>query len=118
MEPLSTEDDKYLVSFSKSVSSIAGSALCLGSHDPLATENKMSELLLGDEDIKEGDGKWPVEIVVAIETSGEVIVLNRDSYKELISLRPESITEKMESGMPGTSTCITYIICYYGIVFG
>ena len=77
----------------------------------------MSELLLDDEDIKEGDGKWPVEIVVAIETSGEVIVLNRDSYKELISLRPESITEKMDTGMPGTSTCITYIICYYGIVF-
>ena len=63
----------------------------------------MSELLLGGEleDIKEGDGKWPVEVVVAIETEGEVTVLNRDSYKALLSVKPESGMEKMDAGIPG-----------------
>ena len=82
---------------------MAGSALCLGAHDPSATENKMSELLL-DEDIKEGDGKWPVEVVVAVEMDGTVIVLNRDSYNGLLSIKPEPITESMDIGLPGSST--------------
>ena len=63
----------------------------------------MSELLL-DEDIKEGDGKWPVEVVVAVETDGTVIVLNRDSYNELLSVKPEPITESMDIGLPGLLT--------------
>ena len=88
--------------FSNPISSIAGSTLCLGSHDPSATENKMSELLLGgDDEIKEGDGKWPMEVVVAIGTGGEVMVLNRDSYKALLSVEPESSVEKMDTGIPG-----------------
>ena len=98
-----TSRRESIYTFSKPISSIAGSALCLGSHDPSATENKMSELLLGGEleDIKEGDGKWPVEVVVAIETEGEVTVLNRDSYKALLSVKPESGMEKMDTGIPG-----------------
>jgi hypothetical protein len=63
----------------------------------------MSDYLLGGEleDIKEGDGKWPVEVVVAIETGGEVMVLNRDSYKALLSVKPESGVENMDTGIPG-----------------
>ena len=96
--------------FSKPVSSIAGSALCLASHDPSANENKMSDYLLGGEleDIKEGDGKWPVEVVVAIETGGEVMVLNRDSYKVLLSVKPESGMENMDTGIPGMGISVLH----------
>ena len=69
----------------------------------------MSELLLGEEDIKEGDGKWPVEVVVAVETGGVVTVLNRDSYKELFSYKPEPTSDKMDSGPPGN--CESFVSC-------
>lgn len=72
-------------SSSQPVASLAGSALCLGSHDPsLATESKMSELLdLGVED-SQVELKWPVELLVTVSEDGELAVFNRDAYKVLL----------------------------------
>ena len=70
----------------------------------------MSDYLLGGEleDIKEGDGKWPVEVVVAIEMGGEVMVLNRDSYKILLSVKLESGMENMDTGIPGMGIIVLH----------
>ena len=67
-------------SSSQPVASLAGSALCLGSHDPsLATESKMSELLdLGVED-SQVELKWPVELLVTVSEDGELAVFNRSA---------------------------------------
>ena len=73
----------------------------------------MSELLLGDEDIKEGDGKWPVEVVVAVETGGVITVLNRDSYKELSSVKP---VEDMDTGPTGKEFSIDGTIVKFLII--
>ncbi len=65
---------------------LTGSALCLGSHDPTATENKLSELLVFGDDyvIKEGAG-WPVEMVVCGAVGGEITVYSRSSCKKLLA---------------------------------
>lgn len=66
------------------ISYLTGSGLCLGSHDLSMQEHKMSELLVfEDVDMKEGEGKWPVEVLLTLGDSGEISVLDRDTYKEL-----------------------------------
>ncbi|XP_064402948.1 uncharacterized protein LOC135348605 isoform X2 [Halichondria panicea] len=79
------------------IHSLTGSALCLGSHDPTATENKMSELLVFGDDyvMKEGAG-WPVEVVGCGTVGGEVTLYSRGSCKELL-------TEKGAWQVPGDS---------------
>ncbi len=67
------------------ISCLAGSGLCLGSHDLSMQDHKMSELLVFEDVdmMKEGQGEWPVEVLLTISPSGIVTILNRDSYKEI-----------------------------------
>ena len=45
----------------------------------------MSELLVFEEDMKESEGKWPVELLVTVGGPGNrtLTLLDRDAYKEL-----------------------------------
>lgn len=46
----------------------------------------MSELLVfEDVDMKEGEGKWPVELLVTIGHSRQLTIYGRENYKELVS---------------------------------
>lgn len=73
------------------IASLAGSGLCLGSHDLSMQEHKMSELLVfEDVDMKESEGSWPVELLVTVGGAGggasdQLTILDRDSYKEILT---------------------------------
>ena len=86
-------------SSSHSISCLAGSALCLGSHDPSATESKMSELLVLGE-LEEGENKWPVEVLVTVGEKGEVTIFNRESYNVLCTSKPVK-QDQQDSEYPG-----------------
>ena len=60
----------------------------------------MSELLVLDVDLKEGEGRWPVEVLLTIGQSGELTVLDRDSYKE-IHVEILADCNEMEEHCPG-----------------
>jgi len=93
-----------------SIAGLAGSELCLGSHDLSLQDQKMSEILVFEEDVdmKEGEGKWPVEVLVGVTEAGHLTVLNRDSNKLVLSQSPPAELEevrgggRMAAGAPGT----------------
>ena len=84
------------------IASLVASGLCLGSHDLSMQEHKMSELLVfEDVDMKEGEGKWPVELLVTLGHSRQLTIYGRDNYKEIVA---ETIREGgggREEGVPG-----------------
>ena len=64
----------------------------------------MSELLVfEDVDMKEGEGKWPVEVLLTLGDSGEISVLDRDTYKEL---HAETLPSTEETTPPGNGVLL------------
>jgi len=85
---------------------LAGSALCLGSHDPSANENKMSELLdFGDVDVMKDKGSWPLELVGCGTSGGVVTLFSRSSCKAIHTQRAVW-EEAVQSDQPGRSPCM------------
>ncbi len=76
----------------------------------------MSEILVFEEDVdmKEGEGKWPVEVLVGVTESGHLTVLNRDSNKLVLSQSlPVEVEEvrgggRMAPGAPGKFSIYYY----------
>lgn len=63
----------------------------------------MSELLVfGDEDMmKEGEQRWPTEVVVSGAVSGEVTMFSRESCKILHTEKGQKEDEGIEEEFPG-----------------
>ena len=69
----------------------------------------MSELLVfGDEDMmKEGEQRWPTEVVVSGAVSGEVTIFSRESCKVLLTEKGQK-EEGIEEEFPGIIVvCLT-----------
>ena len=48
--------------------------------------------------MKEGEGKWPVEVLVGVGEEGTLMVLNRDSNKLVLSENLPAVGEVMAGG--------------------
>ena len=61
-------------------------------------QDKMSELLVFEDVMKESEGQWPVEVLVTVGEgpAGQLTVLDRDSYKEIASHSMNADSEKGE----------------------
>ena len=78
---------------------LAGSGLCLGSHDLSFQEPKVSEHFdFEDVDMKEEEVKWPMEVLVGVAATGQLTVLERESYKFILSKTLSVVEEVAEGG--------------------
>lgn len=74
----------------------------------------MTDLLFEDDDMKEREGRWPVEVLVTVGGSNQLSILDRESYKEILTETLPDLEDR-RGGAPGEGKGLQYVLivfCY------